>query len=373
MSIKSRTLPAGWKWSKLGEVLHSIEAGKSPKAQERPADAGEWGVLKVSSVTWGEFRCQENKALFPEFKADGIPTVRTSDLLLSRANTVELVGAVAIAREDYPNLILSDKTLRLNPNLNLANPLYLLHALRTQEARTHLESHATGTSGSMRNVSQESIRNTPILIPPLEEQNRIAAILDRADAIRRKRQEAIALTQELLRSAFLEMFGDPIINPKSWNLMPISDVATKARYAIVDGPFGASLKQEEYVEEGIPVIRINNIKPLTFHNKDFKFITQQKFNELKRSAVRKNDLLMARVGHTVGKACLFDQDYPALLSTTGVAKITCDSSTICPEFLIHQLNLPQYQKYLAMHVGGAGQPYLNLTKIKALQIIAAGA
>jgi type I restriction enzyme, S subunit len=134
-----------------------------------------------------------------------------------------LVGAVAIAKEDHPNLILSDKTLRLNLKLDLKDPVYLMYWLRTKDARQHLESHATGTSGSMRNISQENIRSTPIPLPSIAEQRRIAAILDRADAVRRKRQEAIALTEELLRSAFLEMFGDPITNPKKWKKVSLAN------------------------------------------------------------------------------------------------------------------------------------------------------
>ena len=71
---------------------------------------------------------------------------------------------------------------------------------------------------SQKNLSATFVRNLSIPLPPLEEQKRIAAILDKADAIRRKRKEAIALTEELLRSTFLDMFGDPVTNPKGWEV-----------------------------------------------------------------------------------------------------------------------------------------------------------
>lgn len=73
-----------------------------------------------------------------------------------------------------------------------------------------------------KNLTTLQIADIEIPLPPLEEQRRIAAILDKADAVRRKRQQAIALTEQLLRSAFLEMFGDPITNPKGWEVVAFS-------------------------------------------------------------------------------------------------------------------------------------------------------
>jgi type I restriction enzyme S subunit len=82
-------------------------------------------------------------------------------------------------------------------------------------------------TGSTRGkLTKGAASRIPILLPPLEEQKRIAAILDRADAIRRKRKEAIALTEELLRSTFLDMFGDPVTNPKGWDEEPLGKIAT---------------------------------------------------------------------------------------------------------------------------------------------------
>jgi len=288
MNARSYNLPADWKWTKVDNVLRSIEAGKSPKTQERPAIPGEWGVLKVSAVTWGKFRSQENKALFPDFDPKGIPTVQAGDLLISRANTVELVGAVTIAKEDHPNLILSDKTLRLNPDLNLSNPVYLLHWLRTKDARQHLESHATGTSGSMRNISQENIRSTPIPLPPIAEQRRIAAILYRADAVRRKRQEAIALTEELLRSAFMEMFGEPVTNSKGWKTLPLIELIDSKRpitYGI--------LKPGPYIPSGIPYVRVVEMKNGTVDIPSVQRTTPEIANQYTRSKLRSGDLLLS--------------------------------------------------------------------------------
>jgi type I restriction enzyme S subunit len=162
-------LPPGWCWASLDELVVRIEAGASPKAHGRPAGPGERGVLKVSAVTWEEFDASENKALFEGEEIGETPTVRAGDLLISRANTVQLVGAIVLVDRDHANLMLSDKTLRLVP-ASAAFPVeLLLYGLRSREVRAVFEDDATGTSDSMRNLSQVKLRAAPIPLPPSAE------------------------------------------------------------------------------------------------------------------------------------------------------------------------------------------------------------
>ena len=202
-------LPQGWMWVTLDELLVGIEAGKSPGGAGRPAIEGEVGVLKVSAVTWGKFNPSENKSLGAEFEVGSIPTVRTGDLLISRANTVELVGAVVVAEADYPNLILCDKTLRLIPASSEVDPYFLMFALRTRLTRAIFEK-ATGTSDSMRNITQDTIRSVPIALPPRAEQALIVASLKQAGiaiesvgaAVMSETHRLAHLEQSILAKAF---------------------------------------------------------------------------------------------------------------------------------------------------------------------------
>lgn len=106
------------------------------------------------------------------------------------------------------------------PKADRVEPSFLYHWLRAH--RAHLES--LGNGATFKEVSKAVVSRVEIELPPPPEQRRIAGILDKADAIRRKRKEAIALTEELLRSAFLEMFGDPVTNPKSWPVKPLGEL-----------------------------------------------------------------------------------------------------------------------------------------------------
>ena len=199
----------GWPEVLLGDVLLCIEAGKSFQTGEIQACENELGVLKVSAVTWSSFKPDEAKVV-NDYEPESHHRVCNGDLLISRANTKELVGAAVLVNKDYPLRLLSDKTLRLVVDPEQADKLYLLHSLRSSPARKHIEHFATGTSDSMRNISQGVIKSTPIRLPDLNTQRRIAGYFytknksadDASIAIQEQLIEIKRLASSLLRQAF---------------------------------------------------------------------------------------------------------------------------------------------------------------------------
>ncbi len=166
----------------LSDLIANIHAGKSFKCDERPALPDEWGVVKVSAMTWGEFRESENKTVLPGRHIDERLEIRPGDVLLSRSNTVGYVGAVVKVEHCRPKLLLSDKSLRIVPSPELT-PEWLVISLRSKPARRYIEAVATGTSDSMRNISQPKIRALKIPLPTLDEQRRLATEVDRHLAV----------------------------------------------------------------------------------------------------------------------------------------------------------------------------------------------
>ena len=196
----------------LGCILNEIQTGKSFLTAEVLARPDELGVLKVSAVSWAQFRADQAKALKGEYAPAENHRVKQDDLLISRANTRELVGAVVLVERDYPMRLLSDKTLRLVVDESRANKDYLLLALRTELARKHIELYATGTSDSMRNISQDVIASIPILLPPLDDQRHIVARLksqlDEADTIIQAATAQLAEIDRLPQRLLAQTFND---------------------------------------------------------------------------------------------------------------------------------------------------------------------
>ncbi len=174
--------PVGWATCRFGDLLSRIQAGWSPSCSDRPKEGEEYGVLKVSACSWGKFLPDENKALPARSEVPPGIEVRAGDFLISRANTVELVARSVVVGECPDKLLLSDKTLRLTPLQGL-NAHFLNLANLGPDSRRHYEAEASGTSASMRNVSQEVIRALPLLLPPKLEQDRIVARVDQLMAL----------------------------------------------------------------------------------------------------------------------------------------------------------------------------------------------
>jgi len=152
---------ANWPSIRLGDVLASIDAGKNVRCEERLPKQGEQGVVKISSVTWGQFDPSAVKTPLLGIHLDERARIRSGDFLISRANTLELVGACVIVgdlRED--NLYLSDKVLRLRFKQPVER--WVLQYLRSVQGRKQIEGLATGNQLSMRNISQASIESIRI-------------------------------------------------------------------------------------------------------------------------------------------------------------------------------------------------------------------
>ncbi len=167
------SVPAHWEVKRLRFATSRIEQGWSPQCENQPADEGVWGVMKVGCVNGDSFNVNENKALPPELEAAVEYELQSGDILISRANTRELLGSAAIVPDGTrPKLLLCDKLYRVSPEPGLRND-FLTFFLRTPIARFQYEREATGASSSMQNIAQSTIKNLPTVIPPLEEQEAI--------------------------------------------------------------------------------------------------------------------------------------------------------------------------------------------------------
>lgn len=194
----------------LGDLLVEIEAGKSFAAEGRPAEADEWGIIKVSAMTWGEFRQDENKAVPCDREIDIRHEIRPGDILISRANTEKYVGAAVFVRDTRPKLLLSDKSLRLIPKKSV-DRTWLAEVLASPGVRSQISERATGMKDSMRNISQKALREIRVPCATLRQQAGAIEALSglRAETSRLRSQVSAAeRRQDLLRaSLFRDAFA----------------------------------------------------------------------------------------------------------------------------------------------------------------------
>ena len=213
--------------------------------------------------------------------------------------------------------------------------------------------------GGQPNISQAIIKSLSVPLPPLPEQRRIAAILDKADALRAKRREGIAKLDQLLQSVFLEMFGDPVTNPKGWPIGKISDLLESAKY-------GSSEKAD--LQGEVPILRMNNITYSGEMNLTvLKYISRDKAEE--KYSVMPGDILFNRTNskELVGKTAVYEGPTPMAYAGYLVRARTADGHA--PEYISAFMNSSYGKSTLqAMCKSIVGMANINAREFQAISI-----
>jgi len=209
-------VPAHWDVSPVRRLLARIEQGWSPECESRPAEDGEWGVLKTGCANGGVFSDAENKALPANLEPVPELEIRAGDLLMSRANgSPSLVGSIAMVKQSRPWLMLSDKVFRLHPRSG-TDAAFLAWAFGSASFRAQVESAISGADGLANNLPQSVLRAFFSPRPPLDEQGSIACFLDREtakiDALVAEQQRLVDLLKEK-RQAVLSHAVTKGLNP----------------------------------------------------------------------------------------------------------------------------------------------------------------
>ena len=190
-------IPEHWEVVSLGRLITNIQQGWSPIAEDRLAAEGEWAVIKLSAVKPREFVETEHKTLPATLNGDSRIEIKQGDLLITRANTPELVGTACVVSSVRERVMMSDLVYRVNTLDQVVCRRYLVHWLTSMAGRSHVEIEARGASRSMVKISTALIRRWPCILPPMREQNEIAAHLEKNAA------HSGALQSELSRSITL--------------------------------------------------------------------------------------------------------------------------------------------------------------------------
>ena len=195
-------------------------------------------------------------------------------------------------------------------------------------------------------------------IPPLTEQLRIAAILDQADALRAKRREALAQLDSLTQSIFIEMFGDPVKNPKGWEILPFGDQFRSVRYGTGSPP--------PYVEEGVPFIRATNIKAGRVSAKDLRSISIKEALKLAKCRVKRGDLIVVRSGVNTGDCAVIPAEYDGACAAFD---LIVDIDYVNGVFYGYLINSAVGKKILEPLTRRAAQPHLNAEQLQTIPFI----
>lgn len=221
-----------WSARTVGDVVTDIEAGLNVKCEERPPADNERGLVKISAVTWGSYDEDESKTLKPDQQVLERNRIRPGDFLISRANTIELVGSCVIVHKARRALYLSDKVLRLVMPEEWKR--WLLMCLRSENGRRQIEGLSSGNQLSMRNLSQKNLLSIVISLPPRDELDQIESysnsLFDLADQLEAKLSAARMLVERLTPALMAKAFRGELL-PQDPNDEPASVLLERIRAA----------------------------------------------------------------------------------------------------------------------------------------------
>lgn len=286
---------------------------------------------------------------------------KTGDVLFSKDGTV---GKVHVVSTEKPFAVLSSLAI-LRPKSGVVDAQYLGHALRSPAALDEALKKKTGSA--IRRIILSDLKKVRFPLPSLSEQRRIAAILDQADSLRAKRREALALLDELQQGIFIEIFCSA--ESSNWPVVTIDSIAERESGSIRTGPFGSQLLHSEFVDSGIAVLGIDNAVSNDFRWAERRYITNEKYLQLKRYTVRPGDVLITIMG-TCGRCAVVPDDIPLAINTKHLCCISLNRELCLPEFLhSYFLRHPVAQEYLLRTAKGAIMSGLNMGLIKSLPVV----
>lgn len=254
----------------------------------------------------------------------------------------------------------------IRPNLEKVDPGYFWFLFVRSEYRELISNSVSGAN--INNIRNEHLDEMMVPLPPLATQCHIAKMLEQADSLRRQAHQMESALQELRRSVFLSSVGPRAEGYGSWEVMEVSELASAEKNSMRTGPFGSALKHSEFVDSGIAVIGIDNAVSDQFQWRERRFISEEKYQSLKKYRVFPGDVIVTIMG-TTGRSAIVPDDVPLAISTKHLATITLDLEKATPEFLKYAI---QYHPLIAEQVAaqnkGAVMDGLNLGIIKKLKL-----
>jgi type I restriction enzyme S subunit len=330
-------------WSKtvLGEVANLIGGSQPPKSDFISEEKD--GYIRLLQIR--DYKTDNYKTYIPIDKARRFCS--KDDVMIGRYGPP--VFQILRGLEGSYNVAL----MKAEP-VDGVDKNYLYYLLK-QDALFRLIDGLSQRTAGQSGVDMDALRSYPVLLPPLTEQKRIAAILDKADSLRRKNQQAIQLADQFLRAVFLDMFGDPVTNPKGWDIVKVG--------SIVDCIVPGRDKPKSFTGN-IPWVTTNDLchLGLTYEPKKFLGLTDFEVKEVKAKIVPKGSVLMTCVGDlgvlsVSGKDIVINQQLHAFLPSPKINNM----------FLMYALSLQK--NFMLNMASNTTVPYMNKTICNSVPLI----
>lgn len=361
-----------WKTVKLGDVC-DLQNGFAFKSSDYVDKSNTLNIRMSNIRPNGKFDEFHKIKYLPDDYANKYADYKLieGDLILAMtdmAGDPKILGMPTIIKNlDGRTFLLNQRVGKLHSFSDEICVPYLCYFLST--LKNFFKSKGAG--GLQINISKKDILSAEIPLPPLSEQERIVAKLDAVfaeidDEISFCKQSIDNTNDLFIRHLDYIFENQNLLNSKEWIKSPLKDLCNNFKADIVDGPFGSNLKKSDYIESGIEVLKIQNIKPFHINNKKMSFVSKAKYHELKRHSFISGDIIMTKLGEPLG-VCAIVEDLKQGLIVADLVRIR--AARINTEFLCYQLNSPIINRYINSQQTGSGRKRIRLSVARELPIV----
>lgn len=344
-----------WPQYQLRELADSIDYGVSESAVDRPVGPKFLRITDIQDdqVNWNSVPyCEASEQKWRAAR------LRQGDIVFARTGAT--TGKSFLIRECPDNAIFASYLIRVRAAPSI-EPAFLAHFFRSETYWQQIS--ATAVGAAQPGINATKLGQLEIPLPPLEEQKRIASILDQADELRRKRQRALDRLNQLGQAIFIEMFGDFTTNPLGWDTVKLGDVCG----------VGSSKRVfvEEFVDEGVPFYRGTEVGKLATGEaiEPDLFIAHDHYAELIHHSGRPQvgDLLLPSICHD-GRIWRVDDEEPFYFKDGRVLWIKKNETVLDSEYLRNHLRNAFLRNYLTI-ASGTTFAELKIVNLKGLSIL----
>lgn len=348
----------------LADVVLDMHQGINTAANKVVYADNGCSIIQSKNFTSGSLDLNDVKYLNSDdvVKYGDKYTPKIGDILFSNIGTV----GKSIVVETNSKFMFAWNVFRIQLNKDLVDAYYLKYYLDYLLSIGFYESLFTG--GTVKFINKKKFGGIQIPLPPLPVQKQIAAVLEKADTLRGQCQKMEQELNILAQSVFLDNVGDNANSFNEWQKMRIEELCEPVKGSMRTGPFGSDLKHSEFVDEGFPVIGIDNAVHNEFRWGERRYINDEKYEKLKRYTVYPKDIIVTIMG-TTGRVAVIPDDIPVSISTKHLAVLTVEKSIVLPEFIADSLKYStSLRRQIKKKNKGAIMDGLNLGIIKSLEV-----
>lgn len=347
----------GWKTVKLADIAASVEYGVTASATQHQTGPK---FLRITDIQNGKVDWENVPWCDCDSATAKKSRLEQGDIVFARTGAT--TGKSYRIEQCPKHTVFASYLIRVRLGSS-AESRYVSHFFNTPQYWTQITQSARGVA--QPGVNATTLKALRLPLPPLTEQRLIAEVLDKSEELRAKRRNALATLDSLAQSIFLEMFGDPVTNPKGWTQVKLVE-AVNGKYGIKAGPFGSSLKKEDYTATGYRVYGQEQVIAGRFDIGDY-CIGLKKFQQLRSCEVAEGDILVSLVG-SYGKVLIVPKGIEPGIINPRLLKITPNCTLLTPIFLATVIESPTVQLEFERVSHGGTMGILNAGLLKQLRV-----